>query len=188
MGLMDNNRSGTATFEEFAHGLQTVDIDLERPDYMRLFKAVDGSKDGSRDGSVTLGELKARLYEATYTHLYVPGDNDASDPADVAGLCFLHMHQDIVDITLQFGFDRTAAAFPGATANCSDKAGAVVAAWGACAWKVTSVVTWQGAVGELLRMLLQGTTVYRSTSPEHLYHIQCSEMFTLRNEKLHTEA
>ena len=33
-----------------------------------------------------------------------------------------------------------------------------------------------------------GAVVSRVYVDEHLYNIQCSEIFTLRNEKLHTEA
>ena len=49
-----------------------MDIDLERPDYMRLFKAVDDSG----DRSINMSELKSKLYDATYVKadLYVAPD------------------------------------------------------------------------------------------------------------------
>jgi len=59
MGLMDDNRSGSATYNEFANGLAGVDIDLVREEYMRLFRAVDDSG----DRSVSMEELRAKLYE-----------------------------------------------------------------------------------------------------------------------------
>ena len=59
MGLMDDNRSGTASFNEFANGLTAANFDLKRDECMRLFKAVDG-KGG--DMSVSLEELKTLLY------------------------------------------------------------------------------------------------------------------------------
>ena len=70
MGFMDGNRSDGASYNEFAHGLANVDIDLEREDYMRLFKAVDIGG----DRSVSLRELKGTLY----------GDESKSGPTPVA--------------------------------------------------------------------------------------------------------
>ena len=58
MSLMDDNRSGTASFNEFASGLTAANFDLKRDEYMRLFKAVDLSG----DKSVSMGELKEVLY------------------------------------------------------------------------------------------------------------------------------
>ena len=58
MGLMDENRSGTISLREFEVGLEHVDVDMERPGYMALFKAVDVSG----DRSVTMEELKEHLY------------------------------------------------------------------------------------------------------------------------------
>ena len=58
MGCMDDNRSGTASFNEFAAGLGAVDFDLERDESMRLFKAVDVTG----DRSVSMDELKLLLY------------------------------------------------------------------------------------------------------------------------------
>jgi hypothetical protein len=59
MGFMDDNRSGTASFKEFATGLSAVDFDLKRDESMRLFKAVDGQ---GGDLNVTMKELKLQLY------------------------------------------------------------------------------------------------------------------------------
>ena len=64
MGLMDDNRSGGATYNEFVTGLAAVDIDLVREQYMRLFKAVDDSG----DRCVSMEELRAKLYDHTHTH------------------------------------------------------------------------------------------------------------------------
>ena len=47
----------TISLNEFSQGLRLVDIDLERPDYLRLYKAVDETN----DRSVTLEELKKQL-------------------------------------------------------------------------------------------------------------------------------
>ena len=71
MLLMDENRSLSASFMEFQGGLQHVDIDLERDDYMRLFKAVDIGG----DRSVTVKEMHHVLYETEYPPecLVVPG-------------------------------------------------------------------------------------------------------------------
>ena len=60
MGFMDDNRSGTASFKEFATGLSAVDFDLKRDESMRLFKVVDGQ---GGDLNVTMKELKLQLYE-----------------------------------------------------------------------------------------------------------------------------
>ena len=62
MGLMDDNRSGHASYNEFANGLMAVDIDLTREQCMRLFKAVDVGG----DFSVSLQELDQRLYTVRY--------------------------------------------------------------------------------------------------------------------------
>lgn len=62
MGLMDDNRSGTASFNEFATGLCAVDVDLERDDYMRLFKAIDMNG----DRMLSLREVAERLYATQY--------------------------------------------------------------------------------------------------------------------------
>ena len=62
MGLMDDNRSGGATYNEFVTGLAAVDIDLVRGQYMRLFKAVDDSG----DRCVSMEELRAKLYDHTH--------------------------------------------------------------------------------------------------------------------------
>jgi hypothetical protein len=50
-----------------------VDIDLERPDYMRLFKAIDDSG----DRSINMSELMSKLYDATYAKvdLYVASED-----------------------------------------------------------------------------------------------------------------
>ena len=58
LGLMDQDRSVSASLNEFTAGLKGVDIDLEREDYMRLFKAVDIGG----DRAVTLVELASTLY------------------------------------------------------------------------------------------------------------------------------
>ena len=43
LSLMDNDRSGSATMNEFCSGLQSFNFDLDRRTYMRLFKAIDVS-------------------------------------------------------------------------------------------------------------------------------------------------
>jgi hypothetical protein len=45
------------------------------------------------------------------------------------------------------------------------------------------------ANGWIFEFRVEGWTIYGDgTSTNHLYNIQCSKIFTLRNEKLHTEA
>jgi hypothetical protein len=60
MSLMDNDRSGTATFNEFSGGLTAVNFDLTRDEYSRLYKAVDVNG----DRSVSIEELRNNLYGA----------------------------------------------------------------------------------------------------------------------------
>ena len=60
MGFMDNDRSGTATFNEFSGGLTAANFALKRDEYMRLFKAVDFNG----DRSVSIEELREHLYGA----------------------------------------------------------------------------------------------------------------------------
>ena len=61
MSLMDNDRSGTATFNEFSSGLTAANFDLTRDEYMRLYKAVDFNG----DRSVSIEELRDHLFGAT---------------------------------------------------------------------------------------------------------------------------
>lgn len=89
MGLMDDNRSASASFNEFTNGLAAVDIDLERADYMRLFKAVDVGG----DLSVTVAELKQRLYTAKYGSEKAAAavkkmESDRPSSADLAALSY----------------------------------------------------------------------------------------------------
>ena len=58
MALMDNDRSGTATFNEFSGGLTAANFDLRRDECMRLFKAVDVNG----DRSLSIEELREHLY------------------------------------------------------------------------------------------------------------------------------
>ena len=58
MALMDNDRSGTATFNEFSGGLGAANFDLKRDECMRLFKAVDFNG----DRSLSIEELREHLY------------------------------------------------------------------------------------------------------------------------------
>ena len=60
MSLMDNDRSGTATFNEFSGGLTAANFDLTRDEYSRLYKAVDFNG----DRSVSIEELRNDLYGA----------------------------------------------------------------------------------------------------------------------------
>ena len=76
MGYMNNDRSSGASFIEFMHGLQMVDIDLERADYMRLFKAVDVGG----DQSVTIHEMTTCIYGKTL-HEHDP-DKRALNPSN----------------------------------------------------------------------------------------------------------
>ena len=61
MSLMDNDRSGTATFNEFSGGLTAANFALKRDEYMRLFKAVDFNG----DRSLSIEELREHLYGAS---------------------------------------------------------------------------------------------------------------------------
>ena len=58
MQQLDCDRSNTITLNEFTRGLASVDIDLERAEYMQLFKAVDA--DGNN--SLTRKELEGLLF------------------------------------------------------------------------------------------------------------------------------
>eukprot|EP00947_MAST-08B_sp_MAST-8B-sp1_P004665 g4665.t1 len=86
MGLMDGNRSGTISLKEFSEGLANVDIDLERPEYMRLFKACDKTGDNSvnrRELEQTLWpHLKSTVVEHTGTYGSHASNslNDGSNP------------------------------------------------------------------------------------------------------------
>ena len=58
MQTMDANKSNTITLKEFSEGLATFDIDLDRAEYMRVFKAID--VDGGNQ--ITRGELEETIY------------------------------------------------------------------------------------------------------------------------------
>ena len=77
MGCMDDNRSGTASFNEFAAGLGAVNFDLEREESMRLFKTVDVTG----DRSVSLDELKLLLYGNGTTTSTTAVSDSVSAPA-----------------------------------------------------------------------------------------------------------
>ena len=58
MSLMDNDRSGTATFSEFSGGLTAANFTLKHDEYMRLFKAL--AFNGDR--SLSIDEMRRHLY------------------------------------------------------------------------------------------------------------------------------
>ena len=57
MTVMDADRSGTVRSAEFITGLQSMDVVLNRTQYLQLFRAVDVTN----DNSVTIDELRVRL-------------------------------------------------------------------------------------------------------------------------------
>eukprot|EP00947_MAST-08B_sp_MAST-8B-sp1_P002941 g2941.t1 len=85
-GVMDNDRSNTISMGEFIEGIAHHDIDLDRPQYMRLFKACDVSG----DNSLTRIELEKTLYPGRKSSTVDHGDrygrhtsnnlNDGSNP------------------------------------------------------------------------------------------------------------
>ena len=75
MGLMDEDRSGAATFNEFTQGLNAAGVaELKRGDAMRLFKAIDISG----NLSISIAELTQTLFTRNYNE--EPEEKEAVDP------------------------------------------------------------------------------------------------------------